>query len=201
MKEILNSLEALFLQFNFRRLFFWLFIIGLASAILFTWESLTGYFFFTSVERKITLLKELNSLAKDGISQDSELSPIYNEIVAELTTYKIHSIPQLSDLKFERVWKFVSGAFLGLAVAIAGLGDRSKPGKKWKSTVSGGVFVGIVLGVIGIFLPTFYSPWVNYLGYPILQVIVIFGAGKLVQKRKQLQGQQQPLPVAGPVKG
>lgn len=190
--SILSSLEALFLQFNFRRLLFWVFIIVAAGSLLFATEGMIGYTFFFKMERKISLLKSLNELAQNGIANNSELSPIYHELVAELASYKVEplSIKQitsaLNTLSLhipEWLGKFVSGGLLGFLVALSGLAERKKGSDRWSSLVLGGLFFGILAGLVGIIIPTIYNNLVNYIGYPILQVVAILLISRFTKKK------------------
>ena len=180
--SIISSLEALFLQFNFRRLLFWLFIIIAIIVTLTTAENLTGYTYFSRTERKVAILKDLHELSKNEITQNKNLNPIYQDIVAEINSYEIEP---LSFMQFfaafntialqtpEEFGKFISGGFLGFLVAISGLIDRKKGAEGWSSAFFGGLVFGLIFAFIGMFIPTLWNPWVNYLGLPIFQVTVI----------------------------
>lgn len=41
---------------------------------------------------------------------------------------------------------------------------------------------GGILGAIGYIIPIIFNPWVNYIGYPILQLIILIA---LIAKPKQ----------------
>ena len=48
--------------------------------------------------------------------------------------------------------------------------------KGFKSKILGFVMMGILgvfFGGIGILIPTILNPWVNYIGYPILQLVIL----------------------------
>ena len=113
-------------------------------------------------------------------------------MISELESYKIEplsfggifsdfgsAIPRMPS----EFWKFISGGFLGFMVAIAGLVDRKRGNEKWSSTFWGGFVFGILMGLMGIFIPKIYSQWVNYIGFPILQIVVIlFFSRRAVKK-------------------
>lgn len=180
--SVISSLEALFLQFNFRRLLFWIFVISLAITTIISVENTTGYAYFSRMERKVSILKDLNELAQDGITSNQELSPIYHDTVSELETYQIKPLSfsqflsSLNSLTLnipEEFGKFISGGLLGFMVAIAGWVDRKKGGEEWSSTFFGGLILGIIFGFIGAAIPIIYNPWINYIGFPLIQTIVI----------------------------
>ncbi|HMM05585.1 MAG TPA: hypothetical protein PKD52_02815 [Clostridiales bacterium] len=35
--------------------------------------------------------------------------------------------------------------------------------------------LGGILGGIGYIIPTFFNPWINYIGWPILQIVFVIG--------------------------
>jgi hypothetical protein len=142
----LSSLKKLFLRFRVRRLLTGLFMIVVVGALLVFAERLTGFIFFMRMERKVSLLRELNDLANNDITSNNELSAMYYEIASELESYKIEPIfiPQIGAVSPtiglhipERVGKFVSGGFLGFIVALSGFAERRKESTQWRSVALG----------------------------------------------------------------
>lgn len=190
--SVLSSLESLFTEFNYRKLLFWVFILFIIVATLITFENLTGYAYFSRMERKVAILKSLNDLAKDDISSKPELNSIYQDTISELKSYKVETfslsgffsgfgivIPQIPS----EFWKFISGGFLGFMVAIAGLVDKRKGNEKWGSTFMGGLVFGILFGIIGAVIPTIYNVWVNHIGFPIIQIAGILLFSRISTKK------------------
>ena len=91
--SMLASLESLFLKFNFRRLLFWVFIILMVVIGLTIFENVTGYAYFSRLERKVAILETLNELSQDDISSKPELNSIYQDTVSELKSYQIEPLP------------------------------------------------------------------------------------------------------------
>lgn len=186
--SLLASLEALFTEFNLRRLFYWLSLPILAITGLIIWETFTDSFFLARMERRLSLLRELHSLAKDGITQNSELAPSYQEMARQLAEYKVRSFSLVHILNYpdsEQFFKFITGGIWGLAVAVSALSDKGKGKEQWKSTLYGGLVFAAVLGFISTLIPTIYSPWVNYIGWPALQLLLILGLSKLTSTVKK----------------
>jgi len=48
----------------------------------------------------------------------------------------------------------------------------------------GGFGFGILSGLLGIVIPTVYNPWVNYLGYPIVEVVALLMFARIIPKSK-----------------
>ena len=80
-------------------------------------------------------------------------------------------------------WKAISGASFWLLFAIAALfgafGDENKV-----AGVIGLSIIGAIFGYIGALIPTIYNPWVNYLGFPALQIGVILFLSSRSKKKK-----------------
>jgi len=190
--SIIASLESLFLEFNFRRLLFWVFVVFAVVTGFTVFENLTGYAYFSRMEKKVAILKSLNELAQDEISTKPELNSIYQDVTSELESYQIKPLsfsgilsglgPTAPQIPAE-FGKFISGGLLGFMVAIAGLVDRKKGGEKWRSTFLGGLVFGILMGLIGIVIPTIYNLWINYIGFPVIQIGVILLFSRKTAKR------------------
>jgi hypothetical protein len=198
MKEIastiISSLESLFLQFNFRRLLFWIFLFSCIGLSLSIFENYTGYFYFSKIEKKIVMLNSLNELSKEKISKNSELYPIYKDLVINIQSYPIEpsSIAKsiLPEQQItEKVLKFISGALLGIILLIMGILDGIAGKKDWQDNVSGGLVTAIVFGLFSIIIPTVYSIWINIVVFPLIQIAVLLGIftlglRKFIKKRK-----------------
>jgi len=114
-------------------------------------------------------------------------------MVSELAAYRVEafSVAQISSelasliLRIpERFWKFVSAAFLGFLVGVSGLVERKKNPDRGSSMALGGFGFGILSGLLGIVIPTVYNPWVNYLGYPIVEVVALLMFARIIPKSK-----------------
>lgn len=89
MNEIFASLEAVFLKFSLKRLLFLAFMLALLIISLYSFESMSGYLYLGATEKKITLLKELHALSKDGVASNPDLAPIYKNMADALSNHKI----------------------------------------------------------------------------------------------------------------
>lgn len=186
MKEIvLNafaSFEALFLEFNLRRLLQWVFLaVIIVSATVFG-ERITGYFFFRSMEKKVALLKELHSLDQSGVKQNEELGVIYQQTVDELSGHKVEpaSLPNLPTS--ERLWRFIGGAWFFLLLSVIFFFSKQK-----SHYIYIPVLLGCFFGIIGALLPIVITPWINFIGFPIVQVLLISAMGLAARRKKATQ--------------
>jgi hypothetical protein len=145
-------------------------------------ERITGQFYFSRLERKITLLNELKQLKDMGVTQDPELNKIYQDTVDELESFSVKQTVTATSggIDFsnpETIGKAVSGAFLWLIVFIFGISGEIRKNKKitW-STIGLGIFIlliALLFAWIGVIIPTIISPWFNYIVFPVLQVALL----------------------------
>ncbi|TEU15132.1 MAG: hypothetical protein E3J21_13990 [Anaerolineales bacterium] len=155
-----------------------LFVLGVLG-----YEHLTGHFYYGRLEKKIALLKELQLIANEGIASNQELYPIYQSAVEELTHYEVRGLPfpPLPSVSFGDpvTWgKAISGASVWLLFLIVGVSsDVKKAGRISGATIGAAVLVIIIATVfawVGTIIPTIFSPWVNYIGFPAIQSALFF---------------------------
>jgi len=122
----------------------------------------------------VALLKELNSLAKDDITQNSELNPIYQNLVGKLAGSK--TPPVLTSSFAVGFWKFFSGASVWFGLLVLARLVDAKPDNEnvtLDDSMTGLIMLGVIFGIVGVFLP-FHSPLINYLGFPLFQIALFF---------------------------
>jgi hypothetical protein len=154
MQQLFDSFERLFLNFSFRRLIFWLFVVTLIGVGLYYGERATNYLHLWRIEKKILLLKELDALDKNGMAKNSQLGPIYNDLVVELTKQK-PDMPALNvDFSGRRIGGFFIGASLAWALFLVAV-FGSLFGNLNIATKAASMMVlwGIIFGIIGTLLP------------------------------------------------
>jgi len=71
------------------------FTIILIFVSIYGYERITGQFYFSKLERKISLLKELQDLKISGIVQNPELYAIYQDTVKELSSFEVNITTRL----------------------------------------------------------------------------------------------------------
>lgn len=184
MEDIANLVASLFkdLKLPFR----WL---AVGSVILFIilgvlgFEYLTGHFYYQSLEKKISLLKELQLIANEGIDKNPELYPIYQSAAEELARCEVRNLAFLLPLSVSLgapvvLGKAVSGALIWLLILIVGVTSEVKKAGKLTGSTIGLAAVLIIFAVIfawvGTIIPTVYAPWVNYIGFPLIQLGLLF---------------------------
>jgi len=198
-KEVADFVVSLFkgLRLPFRWLAALLSLVVIVLALL-GYEHLTGHFYFSRLERKVALLKELHNIASQGIDANHELYPIYRSAVNELVQYEIRTIafPWFPSVNFGDpvTWgKAISGALVWVLILVIGVSsDVKKVGRLSGATIGVGIVVLMIAALfawLGTLIPTIFNPWVNYIGFPVVQVVVFYLLGRK-KKPANIEGQE-----------
>ena len=182
MKDIASFFVSLFQELKLPvRWLALAFLIAVILAGIFGYEQLTGNFYLAKLERKITLLKELQTIADAGVDKHPELESIYERTSSELANFEVRPASSyISSIKIgdpTNLGKAVSGALLWIIVLIFGVSSEyQKNGKLTGMIIGLGIFllvIAIFFAWIGTLIPTLYNPWVNYILFPIVQLGIV----------------------------
>ncbi len=181
-KEIASSLSL-------KKSIFWFLIISfIVFALFYVFEIFTGHFYFTRLNKKVDILTKIDK----QIPQDSPIkNEIYNQyelMVKDISKYKISKkIPfgkirdaKLTKKSIQNIFKFLTAWIIPVIVIIIGTKKETRKGKR--DMIVGSIIVGIASGFIAAFIPIIYKPWVNYVGFPITQFIILFVIGTFMKK-------------------
>jgi hypothetical protein len=190
MGEIISAILKFIVDLEGKR--FWKLVVWgvIVVVIVLALESETHFLVAIGNKNDIEVVSMLLELEKKGILESDNLKDDYLDLVEGYQqqrhfailpagVFKVPSSPQ------EQIYKFVSGTllfdFIGLAYVFSAkkvsLGNR----------IGGFVlmlFLACILGVVSVLIPTFRSPWVNYIGMPILQLVLLSSAAIVSALRK-----------------
>jgi len=134
------------------------------------------FFRYTELDAEVRILGELAKIDYSKIS-DERLKDSYASILdrfKEIRTKKIVSVQIVYDEIKHNIWKFLSGAAIWIIMLFASLFIK---GEKLISRF-GDVFLCLLLGgaagYIGVIIPSFNPILINYIGFPIVEIFVIF---------------------------
>ncbi len=179
-----DVLKALFEGLDLRRRWLAVFsFVVVVGVCLLLFEQMTATVYYSSLERKTSLMKELNALEKEGdISSSPELKKVYDATVQELSLRPIRpfAFPAVVSLSSVTFWKVVSGAGVGLFFALCYVFGVWRTGV---NILPAAVAIAIIGGFIGGVMPVLYGPWVNYIGFPVVQLLLLFLAGRRIDSR------------------
>lgn len=135
-----------------------------------------NFFYYTRVEKRINILKDISSIDKENVDCNPILKAEYDNILEEISKQKDGSLGSVfitnNSLEVSR-YKFFTGAIMSWLVGILCL--FVKMDKFWQKIVGLLLFVllGLFLGYIAMLVPTIIAPMCNYVLMPVLQIVVL----------------------------
>lgn len=134
---------------------------------------------YSRIEKRVHIMQEVTKIDLDRVYQDPLLNKEYEDILHEMEMQKSRSINNIitvaqDDSQIVKRNKFISGGLLLwiIAACIPFMDTFNSIASK----VGGFIIViviGFVLAWIGILIPTIFNEWVNYIGWPAIQLITI----------------------------
>lgn len=185
---------------NYKKPKLWL-IISMVLLLLFIIYPYidANLFYYSRIEKRIEILKQISELNLDKINSNSILKNEYLNVVNEI---KHHDELLINNIRKNCIgivssWeiivdndnfilKFITGAFWSFIVTLCV--PFMNTFKKTSDKIIGilvMIIFTIFLGFISSFLPTIINPMVNYIGVPLIQLVVVsIFAVKDSKKRK-----------------
>lgn len=186
--KIIEELVELFKR-NYKRPKLWLYI----AIILFILVLLIPYidfnfFYFSRMEKRINVLDKVMKLDQNKINSNQAYIDEYQRILQEMEQQsersinsimnkfiiKVNYITSMGNGEGNRAIKFFSGAFwlLLITACIPFMNTFKKKSDKLIAFVLLLIMSGIIGWIFSI-VPVIISPIVNYIGVPLLQIIVV----------------------------
>lgn len=140
----------------------------------------------------IAVLSGLLDLENQGILDSKYLRDEYVELVESYHRQRhsrvsaiVSGVARPSSPQ-ERLFKFASAALLPALLGVAYTVTAKTP---LVTTRLGGlallVVVAVLLGTVAMFIPTLGSPWVNYIGVPVLQLVLLVASVASSSRKRQ----------------
>ncbi len=191
MGEIISAIILKFIVELEGKRFWKLFVWGIVVlGIVLLLESRTHFLSSIGSKNDIEIVSMLLELEKNGVLDSDNLKDEYVELVESYQKQRNFTVLPAAVFKTssssqEQLYKFASGTlmldFIGLAYLFfakkVSLGNR----------IGGSVLIlllAAILGAIAVLIPTFRSPWINYIGMPIVQIALLISAA-VVSTRKE----------------
>lgn len=136
-----------------------------------------NFFFYNRIEKRIDILQGLSEIDIDRISQSSALQEEYDAILSEIGEQREWSVSgaiSTDENPSIMLLKFLTGGVLAWIVALFVPFMGTFKDKKTK--ILAFIIVALIggfFGWIGSIIPTIINPWINYIGYPFLQLIAL----------------------------
>lgn len=152
-------------------------VLIIAIALIFPYID-ANFFYYNRIEKRVNILQNLSEIDMEKVSQFPALQEEYNAILSEIEKQREWSISGVisSEQTISKVplFKFLSGGALAWLVTLCVPFMNTFKDKKTKVLAFFLVALfGGILGGIGYIIPTIFNPWINYIGYPVLQLIAL----------------------------
>jgi hypothetical protein len=163
-----------------------------AAVLLVVFELETGFFtFYPTIERRVALLAELDSLRKSGVETDPRLAPIYLQLVADMVARPIAGAlpwPALA-LSGTALAKALAGSLFGLVLLATILFEHSTE-PNWRPTAVGFALIAISGAFLAQLFPDIGDGWVS----PVLIALAEVASMVLIGRTAQ----ETPAPSSAP---
>lgn len=168
LQPIVEYFEKLIDQFSWRRLFVLFSVLGFILCCLIVFESYTGYFRLSTLEKTVNVIEKINSLPIEISGQSKELLSSATKSAAE----NIEEFSRGGSTPFSissGSLKVIAASFPWLLLILALSLSKSSFNK---SAALGILLFALPGGVISYFIPLFEKSWINYVAIPIGYFVV-----------------------------
>ena len=137
-----------------------------------------NFFFYNRIGKRVDILQSLSEIDMEKVSQSPALQEEYDAIISEIKKQRELSISSAFSIEQTTsnipLFKFLSGGALAWIITLCVPFMNTFKDKKTKVLAFFllALFGGI-LGGVAYIIPTIFNPWINYIGYPVLQMIIL----------------------------
>ena len=201
MDSVARILELIvdFLKRNYKKPKLWFAILGILVFIILIFPYIdSNTFYYTRMEKRISILEHLTQLDETTINSNPVYRQEYESILQEIQLQRERSVNSIATQLFDTVnssWttgkdqgnkilKFISGAiwFLIVTICVPFMNSFKKRSDKLVAFIVM-IILSTIVGCIFMAIPIIYRSWINYFVIPIAQlVIVIVLVGKKDKK-------------------
>ena len=201
MDSVARILELIvdFLKRNYKKPKLWFGILGILVFIILIFPYIdSNTFYYTRMEKRISILEHLTQLDETAINSNPVYRQEYESILQEIQLQRERSVNSIATQLFDTVnssWttgknqgnkilKFISGAiwFLIVTICVPFMNTFKKRSDKLVAFIVM-IILSTIVGCIFMSIPIIYRAWINYFVIPIAQlVIVIVLVGKKDKK-------------------
>lgn len=201
MDSVARILELIvdFLKRNYKKPKLWFGILGILVFIILIFPYIdSNTFYYTRMEKRISILEHLTQLDETAINSNPVYRQEYESILQEIQLQRERSVNSMATQLFDTVnssWttgkdqgnkilKFISGAiwFLIVTICVPFMNTFKKRSDKLVAFIVM-IILSTIVGCIFMAIPIIYRSWINYFVIPIAQlVIVIVLVGKKDKK-------------------
>lgn len=201
MDSVARILELIvdFLKRNYKKPKLWFGILGILVFIILIFPYIdSNTFYYTRMEKRISILEHLTQLDETAINSNPVYRQEYESILQEIQLQRERSVNSIATQLFDtinsswttgkdqgnKILKFISGAiwFLIVTICVPFMNTFKKRSDKLVAFIVM-IILSTIVGCIFMAIPIIYRSWINYFVIPIAQlVIVIVLVGKKDKK-------------------
>lgn len=146
-----------------------------------------NFSFYNRIEKRVNILQSLSEIDVEKVSQYPALQKEYDAIIPEIEKQRELSISNAISMEqtssYIPLFKFLSGGALVWIITLCIPFMNTFKDKKTKVlTFFLLAIFGGILGGVAYIIPTIFNPWINFVGFPVLQLIMLIA---LAMKPKQ----------------
>lgn len=191
MDSVARILELIvdFLKRNYKKPKLWFAILGILVFIILIFPYIdSNTFYYTRMEKRISILEHLTQLDETTINSNPVYRQEYESILQEIQLQRERSVNSIATQLFDTVnssWttgkdqgnkilKFISGAiwFLIVTICVPFMNTFKKRSDKLVAFIVM-IILSTIVGCIFMAIPIIYRSWINYFVIPIAQSIIL----------------------------
>ena len=186
--KIVEALLEVFKK-NYKRPRLWIsLLVVIFCVILFFPYIESNFFYFSRMEKRIAILEKVMELDENKINSNPVFKYEYESILQEIEQQKETSINSVMDKTLswmsdslsnwkkpgEGLIKFLTGAlwFILVTIMVPFMDTFKGQGDKVLAFIMM-LIISFVVGWVCSVLPTLGSIWINYVGIPVVQLIIV----------------------------
>lgn len=177
MKDLFEAIGNLLVEFTWKRFFGFLLLAIVLFALLIGYERYTNTMYLGRIEKSTSILKTLKEIDQISLGKDKELLQSYNYLKSQLYVATNQNNKDLIPKNWysrilvpEAKWKFLTGGMIWWLFSGIALIDVYRK-KNSGSAITLFVPLALISAVIGALLPNFDDLMVNYLLYPLINML------------------------------
>ena len=191
MDSVARILELIvdFLKRNYKKPKLWFGILGILVFIILIFPYIdSNTFYYTRMEKRISILEHLTQLDETAINSNPVYRQEYESILQEIQLQRERSVNSIATQLFDTVnssWttgkdqgnkilKFISGAiwFLIVTICVPFMNTFKKRSDKLVAFIVM-IILSTIVGCIFMAIPIIYRSWINYFVIPIAQLVIV----------------------------
>lgn len=157
------------------RLYIFLLVVMLVFLLLFPYID-ANFFYYRRVNNRIDILTKITAIDRVKVQENEILKQEYDNLLTEIEKQTDGSIGSVfvkeTDPRVQQM-KFITGGSLIWITAVAVLFSKANTKKNRIISFVVLIIVGFLTGGISKIIPTIITPMVNYVGFPLLIIILV----------------------------